>query len=169
MKHFFVDAETDGLYGRFLSVAVLVVDEKGVELDCFYAAVCVKEEDITTPWVRDKVYPFLKNADVFYENESDLLESFWSFWLEHRENSVCIAYVEYPVETRLFSTCVMHNLEERAFLGPFPLYDLSTLLVARGYDFNADLTTISDLDLVSHDALNDVKMMADVWQKLYNN
>ena len=60
----------------------------------------------------------------------------------------------------------MKNMTERAFLGPFPLYDLSTLLVAKGYDFNVDLSEISTLKLIPHDAMNDVKMIADVWQRL---
>ena len=166
VKNFYVDAESDGLYGKFLSVAVLVTDENGVTADRFYAAVITKEEDIATPWVRENVFPYLKNADTFYSNESELLDAFWNFWLKHKDDSICISYVGYPVESRLFMTCVMKNMTERAFLGPFPLYDLSTLLVAKGYDFNIDLSEISTLKLIPHDAMNDVKMIADVWKRL---
>jgi hypothetical protein len=35
MNYFFVDAETDGLYGSFLSVAVLITDNTGKELEHF--------------------------------------------------------------------------------------------------------------------------------------
>ncbi len=166
MHSFFVDAESDGLYGRFLSVAALVTDELGNELDRFYSAVSVKAEDIKTPWVLENVCPYLNNADVFYATEGELLDAFWAFWLKHRENAECISYVSYPVESRLFAACVAKNESERSFLGPFPLYDLSTLLVARGYGFDVDMASLSGLHLDAHDAMNDVKMLSLVWQKL---
>ena len=62
----------------------------------------------------------------------------------------------------------MKNEEERAFLGPFPLYDLSTLLVAKGYAFDVDMRVLSDMNLDAHDAMNDVRMMAAVWNRLYD-
>ena len=46
MKKFYVDAETDGLYGRFLSVAALVTDGNGSELDRFYTALRTDGSDI---------------------------------------------------------------------------------------------------------------------------
>jgi hypothetical protein len=166
MKRFFVDAETDGLYGPFLSVAAMVTDEKGVELDRFYASVKVLPEQIETEWVKENVYPYLGNADCRFENESEMLEAFWMFWMKHREDSICISYVQHPVESRLFTRCVMTAVEERMFLGPFPLYDLSTLLIARGLSFNEDMQTLSGMHLKEHDAMNDVKMMAMVWNSL---
>ena len=164
---FFVDAETDGLYGRFLSIAALVTDKDGTELDSFYAAVKVSVEDISSDWVKENVYPSLKNASVFYETEREMLEAFWLFWLRYRETADCISYVPYPVESRLFSTCVIINSQERQFLAPFPLYDLATLLETNGYSFDADMKELSGLDLVVHDAMNDVRMMAEVWRKLF--
>ncbi len=166
MKKFFVDAESDGLYGAFLSVAAMVTDENGAELDRFYASVNVSPDQIETEWVKENVYPELKNAEAYFDTEKDLLEAFWSFWMKHRADSVCIAYVQYPVESRLFERCVMVNKEERTFLGPFPLYDLSTLLTARGFGFDEDMQVLSGLKLKAHDAMNDVRMMAAVWKKL---
>ena len=168
MKRFFVDAESDGLYGAFLSVAAMVTDEAGAELDRFYASVRISLDRIGSAWVRENVYPDLKNAEIFFDTEAEMLAAFWSFWMEHRADSVCIAYVQHPVESRLFTRCVMINEAERAFLGPFPLYDLSTLLAANGLSFNADMQALSGLNLKAHDAMNDVKMMAAVWNKLGN-
>lgn len=163
---FFVDAETDGLYGAFLSVAAMVTDEKGEELDRFYGAVRVKQEDITVPWVRENVFPSLARAEIFYETEHALLEGFWQFWLRYREQASCVAHVPYPVESRLFQACVLENLPEREFLAPFPLYDLATLLKSRGMDFNPELSVLSGMELKPHDAMNDVRMMAALWRKL---
>lgn len=165
MKKFFVDAETDGLYGDFLSVAAMVTDENGAELDRFYASVNILPNQIETEWVKENVYPDLKNAEIFFDTEEEMLEMFWSFWMKYRTDSICIAYVQYPVECRLFARCVMKNKEERTFLGPFPIYDLSTLLVAKGFGFDEDMQALSGLKLKAHDAINDVRMMAEVWKK----
>lgn len=168
MKRFFVDAESDGLYGAFLSVAAMVTDEAGTELDRFYASVKISPDQIRSEWVRENVYPDLKNAEVFFDTEKAMLEAFWLFWMKHRADSVCIAYVQYPVECRLFAQCVKENEAERAFLGPFPLYDLSTLLAAKGFSFDSDMQTLSGLPLKAHDAMNDVRMMAAVWNRLFD-
>ena len=162
---FFVDAECDGLYGRFLSIAALVTDEDGNEIDRFYSSVRTKVEEIASDWVKENVYPYLKKASVFYDSENDMLEKFWSFWLEYREVADCVAYVPYPVENRLFIACVAEKVEERQFLAPFPLYDLATLLESKGIFYDCDM---SEMDLCSHDAMNDVRMMAKVWRKLFN-
>ena len=140
-------------------------DENGQEIDKFYGAVKINIEDISTQWVKENVYPYLNNADMLFDSEEVLLESFWSFWIKHHETADCVAYVEYPVETRLFHICVMRNLEERQFLAPFPLYDLATLLESKSIDFDCNIQKLSGLELVSHDAMNDVKMCANVWRK----
>lgn len=166
MNKFYVDAECDGLYGSFLSVAALVTDECGRELDRFYLSVRANESDIQTEWVRENVFPFLAGADELVNTEDELLDRFWEFWMKHRENAVCIAYVPYPVEARLFTHCVMKAPIDRAFFGPFPLYDLGTLLMARGLDPDPDMSVLSGMELTKHDAMNDVRMMEKVWEKL---
>ena len=105
--------------------------------------------------------PCLDNADERAATEDELLDCFWDFWMKHRESAVCIAFVQYPVEARLFSCCVMKLPDERAFLGSFPLYDLS-----RGLDPDADMAALSGMELIPHDAMNDVRMMARVWKNL---
>ena len=164
MNRFFVDAETDGLYGDFLSVAVLVTDDCGEETDRFYAA--VEAPEVRSAWVRENVLPSLTNAEELVPNEQALLERFWRFWLKHREQAVCIADVACPVEARLFAKCVEAELPQREFLGPFPIYDLATLLAARGIDFDTDRRRLSGLDLRQHDAMDDVRMMAAIWNLL---
>ncbi|MCR5782219.1 MAG: hypothetical protein K6G90_05720 [Clostridia bacterium] len=167
MSLFFVDAETDGLYGAFLSIAALAADDDGKETDRFCASVRIKKEDIQSRWVRQNVFPYLENADLRFNDQADMLTAFWNFWIRHRNNETrCVAYVQYPVETRLFEECVRFDLPERALLAPFPIYDLSTLLCARGYGFDIDLQEFSGLKLTSHDAMNDVLMTAAVWNKL---
>lgn len=163
MDHFFVDAETDGLYGTFLSIAAMVTDESGQEVERFYGAFLPPQDKINSKWVLEHVYPYLHNAEKKYTDETALLEDFWQFWMKHRENCICITDVGHPVESRLFSTCVKMNLVEREWLGPFPMLDLSTLLLAHGIQPLTDRKKLSGLSLKQHDAMNDACMMAKIW------
>lgn len=165
---FFVDAETDGLYGSFLSVAALVTDGEGRELEEFYGEVAVSPAQLRSSWAREHVLPGMGKTDRVYSDEEALQEAFWAFWLRHRERAECVAYVQYPVEARLFTACVMRQPEKREFLGPFPLYDLSTLLSMSGLHFDADLQQLSGMQLPSHHALNDVRLSAATWRRLWS-
>lgn len=165
-NRFFVDAETHGLYGSFLSVAAMVTDEEGEELERFYGAIELGEVEVTDPWVREHVLPYLSQAERFFPTEGELLDAFWDFWMKHREAAECIADVAYPVEARLFRRCVEKRLPESNFLGPFPLYDLSTLLRAKGLPPLAERTSLVREKRVAHDAMNDVKMLAELWNRL---
>ena len=164
--YLFVDAETDGLYGPFLSVAALVTNDAGAELDRFYKAVRVELDSIRSAWVAENVYPFLSGAEELVTDESSLLEAFWSFWMRYREHALCVADVQTPVEARLFDRCIRMDPAVRNLLGPFPFFDLSTLLLARGIDWDADRKALSGLSLPQHNALNDVRITAAIWHKL---
>ena len=64
MKKFFVDAESDGLYGAFLSIAAMVTDDAGAELDRFYASVNISCEQIHSEWVKENVYPEIQRKNA---------------------------------------------------------------------------------------------------------
>ena len=163
MNYFFVDAETDGLYGPFLSVAVVVTDENGEKVDEFSASILVAKDSIKVDWVRENVFPFLERTEIRVADETALLALFWDFWMCHRENVICIADVPFPVETRLFSRCIGMDREQREFLGPYPLYDLATALLGAGIDPDTPRTTLAPLGLDAHDARGDVRMAAHIW------
>lgn len=163
MNLFFVDAETDGLYGSFLSVAAVVTDENGEKVDEFSASVLVTKDSLEVEWVRENVFPFLERAEIRVVDEAELLALFWDFWIRHRENVICIADVPFPVETRLFSRCIEMDCEQREFLGPYPLYDLATALLSVGINPDTPRVGLAPLGLDAHDALGDVRMAAHIW------
>lgn len=169
MRCFFLDAETDGLYGIFLSVAALVTDEYGKELDRFYCALEPEKANIRSQWVKENVLPHLSEADQLFESETELLEAFWVFWLKYREGVICVSDVSYPVEARLFSTCVMRDLHTREFQGPYPLFDLSTLLLARGIDPDAARPQLARMNIEAHNAMNDVTILSSIWREYIND
>ena len=164
---FFLDAETDGLYGRFLSAAVLVTDSAGTEIEHLYAACAVAKEEISSEWVLENVFPHLCKAEIIVDSEYEMLERIWALWMKYRERAVCIADVGFPVEARLLSECVRHDLSAREFLAPFPLLDLSTMLLAHGMPWNESRRSLSGLDVAAHDPLNDVRLAAACWFRIF--
>ena len=163
-KYMFIDAETDGLYGPFLSIAAIVCDAEGEEESIFYACRSCTPEEITEEWVLENVYPYLK-SDNLYEEEEGLLSSFWRFYMEHKD-CICIGDVIYPVESRLFERCVRANLSERSFQGPYPLMDLSSMLYVRGMDPLTERSSLMNRsDYIPHYALDDVRMSIAIWKK----
>ena len=166
---FFVDAETNGLYGSFLSIASIVLDDDGNEKDCFYGTIKEPEKQISSEWVKNNVLPFLdipvRSLNDYYENEHDMIESFYSFYQKFPD-SIVIADVPYPVESRLFIKAVNNNITDREFKAPFPLMDLSSILYAKGYHPLIERRSLVDCDdLTLHNALDDVRMTIRIWKK----
>ena len=167
-KLVFVDAETDGLYGMFLSVAMVVTDSKGKEiLDSLYIGLRNVEKLATEPWVRENVFGKMGNYESC-DDETELLERAWSFWMKYAETSYAVADVQYPVEARLFRKCVEKKPKERQWNAPFPLLDLSTVLFWEGYDPLINrLELQKEIDKTEvHNALIDAKVTASVWNYL---
>ncbi len=165
-KYLFVDAETDGLYGKFISIAMVVADHAGNELEHIYIGLSNPGKHIKENWVRENVLPILGEYEE-YEDEHSLLEAAWSFWRAHAQNSYIIVDVMHPVESRLFTRCVEHNIEERIFQGPFPMLDLSSMLYAIGINpLEAREKLAKPLDKgMQHNALYDARMAMTIWKK----
>ena len=149
-KFLFIDAETDGLYGSFLTVGLVVTDDAGNMIEKAYYGIIKENMMISDVWTRENVFPVLGDYEAC-EDEAELLEKVWAFWMKYRED----AYAA-----------------ERKYLGPFPMLDLSSLLMAAGYDPLIDRAELLDEDEKqmmankTHNALNDAEMTAAIWFKL---
>ena len=166
-KYLFVDAETNGLYGEFITVAMIVTDENGNEIDCFYEGIKIDAKSEYTKWVIDNVLPYLGEYTV-RETQEELLKEVWKFWLKWKGQVYVIADIPYPVEARLFSKCVEENVEEREFLAPFPLLDLGSMLFIKNKEplIERDSLLQEQREGIVHNALSDVKTMIKIWKML---
>ena len=163
-KLFVMDAETDGIYGNVLSIAVKVIDSFS-EIGWFYGAVKIKKEEIISEWVRENVFDTLQNAELFFDTEEELLEAFWSFYSEYYGEYDVICDVPYPVETGIFRRCIEKDKASREKQSPFPIYDLESFLVAKGYDKLTVREKLAKTDLKRHDAMNDVDITIKILRR----
>lgn len=167
-KYVFLDAETDGLYGQFLTVALVAVSDNGQELEKAYYGICKENMVINDNWVKENVLPILGT----YENcadEDELLDKTWNFWMKYSDSAYVVADVPFPVEARLFESCVRKNVEDRKFKAPFPLMDLSSMLYVKGYDPLMERNKIIEETHsanLQHNALYDVELSIQIWKKI---
>lgn len=167
----FIDAETDGLYGPFISVAIIVTDSDCKEIERFYYGIKRENLNIKTQWVIENVVPYLGEYEEC-ESEHELLKKVWEVWSKYKDTSYAIADVCFPVEARLFERCVGEDLA-RYYEGPFPLLDLSSFLYAKGVDPLIDRKKLVDEDTLlrlsregrQHNALYDIEIAIEIYKK----
>lgn len=159
MYRFIVDVETDGLYGNLLTLAVLVSDQSGHIIEEFYAGLSAALADVKEAWVREHVVAKAGNYQNF-SSEQELLEIFWKLWLTYRgKGAICFVDVAVPVEAAIWRKVILQNPSERAFLAPFPIIDLASLLFAKGYDpLVSRKQLVPEFSGQLHNALDDVRL-----------
>lgn len=166
-KLVFIDVETDGLYGGFLTVALIATDLEGNELERAYYGIRKDKMEIKEPWVMENVLPKLGEYEPC-KDEGELLEKAWNFWLRYQEEAYAVCDVGYPVETRFLQACVEKDVSGYAMKAPFPLLDLSSILYAKGYEpliNREELIKEPCRDMV-HNALYDVETSIKIWKNL---
>lgn len=163
-KLVFIDVESDGLYGSFLTVALIVTDSKGNEIERAYYGIKRENMHITEPWVEENVIPKLGVYEEC-ETEDELLRKTWNLWQKYREVAYVVCDVGYPVEARLWEKCTRLDLEENTFKAPFPLVDISSMLLAKGIDPLIDRAKLLGINGdMTHNAMYDVETTVRLWQ-----
>lgn len=166
-KLFFLDAECDGLYGSFITIAGIVVDIDGTEIDRFYYGIQRDKLHIKSEWVKQNVLPKLGDYTDF-SDEGEMLEAFWQKWMQYQKDAYAIGDVIYPVECRLFQRCVEHNETERSSFAPYPFLDLASILYSKNINPLMERTELSGCieNALQHNALFDIEMMNKIWSKI---
>jgi hypothetical protein len=158
---FSFDAETDGLYGAPWAVGACVLDAEGRIAASFAGQ--LDAAVVTDSWVRENVVPVVDLPR--YPDRSTLLDAFWSFWMEYRDDVLCVADFGAPVEAGLFRACVELDPAARMWNGPYPLHELGTALLVAGFDPDVDRREMSGRpDLAPHDPLADAVASGLCWR-----
>lgn len=163
----FVDVESDGLYGSILTVALIATDWYGNEIERAYYGISKENMHVTQPWVMENVLPRLGEYEAC-ESEEELLKKAWGFWMRYQTEAYAVCDVGYPVEMQFFQACVQRIEGADPMQAPFPLIDISSVLLAKGYD---PLTERKNLvtgynDSMEHNAMYDIEVTLAVWKKL---
>lgn len=152
-KYFSVDAETDELYGPAFAIGA-VVWEDGKFTKQFKGVLKDADKFVTSDWVRENCLP-IADGYTQYETRADLLNAFWNFYMENKKDAQIFADVGAPVETQVFRECVMLDLKNRQWDGPYPLDEVASILRGRGIDPDIDRIKFSGFNGRKHDPCDD--------------
>ncbi|HVX23785.1 MAG TPA: hypothetical protein VG992_00355 [Candidatus Saccharimonadales bacterium] len=154
------DLESNGLHGEAFAVGAVVMDARGKVLDEFTARCDIVGE--IDPWVRANVLPAIAEMPVTHKTYHDLQEAFWAWYVQAEPQADYVLVSNgYPVEYRFLLKCQDEDLDERYWQHPFPILDLTSLLMAAGQNpgtKNALLTSIiAEHKFARHHPLHDAK------------
>ncbi len=180
MIYFVFDVENIGLYGVPFAVAWVVVDDKGTRitegiLSCdIRAASSMADEDPPIhrgliqaddySWAATNVVPVLHQSPT-HKNPYDLMKDFcveWKKW--NKRGALMVADCGYPVETGFLTKCVVTGAMSPDD-APYPLLDISSLILARGLDPKKSFPRLPE-ETPEHNPLNDARQSARILLRL---
>ena len=158
------DLETNNLHGTPFAIGALVIDGHGTVHDSFTARCPIVGE--VDEWVTANVLPAIADMAQTHGSYEDIREAFWR-WFVPAENAADYVLVSngYPVEYRFLIDCQEAKLEERYWQHPFPILDLTSILVAKGQDSEGYKNQIRkkvrmDTSFAQHHPFDDAKLAA---------
>lgn len=172
MSHYFVfDVESVGLHGEGFAVGWVVVStEQERPIEAARLACPVEQsagDDAGRLWLRENCPRFVATHTTPEEMRADFWKA-WRAWVR-THNARMVADCAWPVEARFLLDCIADNPRERQWNGPYPLLDLSGILIARGLDPVGRYERQSSDELPEHDPLADARQTARLFLKYLNS
>ena len=158
------DLEANNLHGMPFAIGAIVIDGHGIVHDSFTARCPVVGE--LDPWVKDNVLPAIKDMPETHETYEDIREAFWRWYVPAEASSDYVLVSNgYPVEYRFLIDCQDADLDARYWQHPFPILDLTSILVATGHDSGVQKNQIrkkvrKDSSFAQHHPFDDAKLAA---------
>jgi hypothetical protein len=91
---------------------------------------CCSLENITTSYDYNKPYLIPTHS-----TPAEIQNAFWLKWIKAREqysNIEMIGDCVWPIITNFISACIQQNFHERQWFGPYPLHEISSMLLMAG-------------------------------------
>lgn len=160
------DLESNGLHGKAFAVGAVMMDGGGKIHSEFSARARLTEK--VDDWVKDNVLPAIADMPITHDNYEGLREAFWEWYMSvEAEADYVLVNNGYPVEYRFLLDCQASNLDERYWQHPFPILELSSLLLIAGHGENASKRLLKksldeDYGRKMHHPLEDSKMAVKV-------
>ncbi len=162
MMYMVFDCESIGLQGETFAVGYVVVDKDGRELE---AARLVCSPDMANGSDEGRIWvdEHCPKLPIDFTDPKGVRASFWGAWQRWKaQGAVLVADCAWPVEARFLADCVDDDGVTREWQGPYPLHDVATARLVKGFD---PLETVARLptELPQHDPLADARQSARLW------
>jgi hypothetical protein len=146
---FVFDVESTSLFGTGFAVGAIVMNEWTQEIDRFEL---LSEEGMAmaNDWVRENVIPSLKDIPTC-KTDLELRNKFYDFYLKYKNTCEIWSDCNFPVETNFLGLVALDDFENRQWMMPYPLKDVSTIV-----DINIDrMAECGVTELRKHNPLDD--------------
>ena len=164
-----IDVESIGLHGEAFAVGVVQIVD-GLKFNEFTIACSPSQSkgtDLDREWV-DKNCPPI---DSLFFSPREVRDEFWDRWMCWQERfspDTLIAECSWPVETSFISRCISDEPNSRNWLGPYPMHDLASMRLIKGFDPLATLPRLPG-ELPAHHPLHDARQSARLLMELIND
>jgi len=164
---FSFDVETDDLYGETFAFGLTVWDLRTKE-NVYTLGGFSELDAVTSPWCRENILPHLKetlSGDLIHiSSRREMREIFWSHYMQWRDKSIILVDFQSPCEAGFMKQCVMDDLKEREWLGPYPMHDLGSMLAMLNLNPDLDRFKYSSCEnLTKHNPIHDSITSAKVY------
>lgn len=165
------DLESNGLHGEVFVVGAVIMDAQGNIHDEFTGR--AKLHGAVDPWVEKNVIPAVKDVPVTYMTYKALRDAFWNWFVKAQGVSDYVLVSNgYPVEYRFLIQCQEDDLEERYWQHPFPILDLSSIMLMLGPALATKNKIVASVvkngKFARHHPLNDAKISALAAFEVFN-
>jgi hypothetical protein len=156
------DVESVGLHGEGFAVGYVILDS-GEEIDkglysCPLESAQGNDED--RQWVSENVMPHLPEPNR--RDPKGVRAGFWADWMHWKEQGALLfTDCGWPVEGHFLNACVADDPELRRWNGPYPLFDLSSILLANRENPIGTFPRFED-ELPVHNPLSDARQSSRV-------
>ena len=122
------DLESNGLHGQAFAVGALIIDMTGKVYDEFTARIDITGE--VDEWVQENVLPNIEDMQITHGSYEAMCNAFWRWFVDAQKSADYVLVSNgYPVEYRFLLDCQRLDITERYWQHPFPVIDLSSLLL----------------------------------------
>lgn len=155
------DVESIGLHGQAFAVGWVVVDGDGNEHEAGIVS-CPPHNAMGSERNFEWVAKNVPKLTITHTSPWQVREAFWARWGEWRGRGArLVADCTWPVEARFLAACVEDNLEGREWIGPYPLLDIPSMLVAVGEEPTQKFSRLKN-EMPEHDPLADARQSARI-------
>lgn len=151
---FVIDVESIGLHGQHYAVGWVVLDaQNGEEKESGYFA-CPPQHAFGSEKDREWVRKNAPELPVTHRSPWEITSEFCNLWNRLKKQYEGVAMAAdccYPVETNFLNNCAPYGLE-----GPYPLFEISSILFADGKDPVGTYHRLSN-ELPRHHPLHDAR------------
>jgi hypothetical protein len=126
-----LDVESNGLHGKAFAVGAVLVRLDGTIVDEFQARSPIVGE--LDKFVKKYVLPPMEDFAQTHASAKAMRTAFWEWFVTAKDKCDYVLFSNgYPVESRFLATCQDDDIDARYWDHPFPIIDLSSLLIQVG-------------------------------------